>query len=238
MIQISNVKALTFDVFGTVVDFRSSIIRHGEELGRQKNLNIDWAIFADEWYAGYQHAMTRINNGNDSWANVGTIYRKRLDELLEKFRITNLKDEELDRFNRSWQRLAPWPDSVSGLTRLKKKFILSTLSNGDFAMLIEMAKYASLPWDCILSSEIFRRYKPASEVYLGAIELLGLKPEEVMMVASHNYDLKAARELGMKTGFFARTTQYGPNQTVDLEAEEDWDIIAADLEEMAEILGT
>lgn len=235
---VSDVKALTFDVFGTVVDFRSSIIRHGEELGRRKGLAVDWAAFADEWYGGYRPAMNRINSGEDEWANVGEIYRRRLEEISEKFGLDSLTGEEKTRFNQSWRRLDPWPDSVSGLTRLKKKFILSALSNGDFGMLTEMGKFAGLPWDCILSSEIFRRYKPAPEVYTGAIELLGLKPGEVMMVASHNYDLRAARALGMKTGFFPRPTQYGPNQTEDLEAEEDWDIIADGLEDLSQKMGT
>ena len=142
---VSNVKALTFDVFGTVLDFRSSIIRHGEELGRRKGLAVDWAAFADEWYGGYRPAMNRINSGEDEWANVGAIYRRRLEELTEKFGLDSLTGEEKTRFNQSWSRLDPWPDSVSGLTRLKKKFIISALSNGDFGMLTEMGKFAGLP---------------------------------------------------------------------------------------------
>ena len=231
------VKALTLDVFGTIVDFRSSIIRQGEELGRAKGVTVDWAAFHDEWYSAYRPAMIRINNGEEPWANIGTIYRRRLEELLDTFGITGLTHEEKERFNHAWCRLDPWPDAVAGLRRLKKKYILSTLSNGDVGMLTRMAKFAGLPWDCVLCSEIFRRYKPAPEVYLGAIGLLGLKPHEVMMVASHNYDLRAARSHGMKTGFFARPVQYGPDQKIDLEAEEDWDVIADDVEDLAEKLG-
>ncbi len=142
---ISGVKALTFDVFGTVVDFRACIIRQGEELGRAKGLDVDWEVFADEWYSAYRPAMTRINSGEDEWANVDTIYRRRLEELLPKFGVTGLTAEEKERFNHSWRWLDPWPGTVSGLTRLKSKFVLATLSNGDIAMLTHMAKFGGLP---------------------------------------------------------------------------------------------
>lgn len=235
--SLSDVKALTFDVFGTVVDFRGSIIRQGNELSQRNGIPVEWELFIDEWYSAYRPAMNRINNGEETWVNVNTIYRRRLEELVEPFYLTDFTEGEMKHLQHAWCRLDPWPDAVPGLVRLKKKYILSTLSNGDVGMLTRMAKLGNLPWDCILCSQIFRRYKPAPEVYLGAADLLGLQPDEVMMVASHNYDLRAARSQGMKTGFFPRTTQYGPNQTVDLEAEEDWDVIAKDMEDLAGQLG-
>lgn len=236
--SIADVKALTFDVFGTVVDWRSSIIRQGEEWGRAKDITVDWTAFTDAWHGTYRPSMNRVNDGKDPWTSVNAIYRRELDALFGSFGVTGLPDDEKDRFNYGWCRLDPWPDSVPGLTRLKKKYLLSTLSNGDVGMLTRMAKFGGLPWDCILSSQLFRRYKPSPEVYLGAIELLGLKPHEVMMTAAHNYDLKAARSHGMKTGFICRPTEYGPDQTTDLEAEEDWDVVANNMEEFAEKMGT
>ena len=225
-------RALLFDTFGTVVDWRTSIISEFEAFGREKYIALDWPAFVDEWKTSYRPGMDAVRDGRWPWTTVEGIYRKKLDELLVKHGL-DLGDEDRLRLTRTWHRLTPWPDAVAGLTRLKAKYVISPLSNGDVACLVNMAKHGGLPWDCILCAEIFRHYKPDPEVYLGAIELLGCEPDEVMMVAAHNYDLRAARSHGMRTGFVARPREYGPGQKTDLAAEEDWDVVAADFGELA-----
>lgn len=232
------IKALTFDTFGTVVDWRTSINRDFRGFAKRRKLqDIDWDALVDEWKTCYRPGMDAVNSGQQPWTTVDEIYRRKLDELLPKYGLPNLRDEDRDYLNKVWHRLKPWPDSVAGLKRLKKKFIVSPLSNGDVACLTNMAKFGGLPWDVILCAEIFKRYKPDPAVYLGAIRLLGLKPGEVMMVAAHNYDLKNARSHGMRTGFVARPTEYGPGQTKDLKAESDWDVVATSFGQLATKLG-
>lgn len=230
-----NVKALLFDTFGTVVDWRTSIIEDFTRFGRKKGLNIDWAGFVDEWKTAYRTGMDAVREGRSAWTNFDSIYREKLDALIEKRGLT-VSEEERVWLNRAWDRLNPWPDAVAGLTRLKTKFIISPLSNGDVSCLVNMAKHGGLPWDVILCAEIFKHYKPDPEVYLGAIAYLGLKPEETMLVAAHNYDLRAARSHGMRTAFVARPTEYGPNQKTDLAAEEAWDVVAGDFGALADRL--
>jgi 2-haloacid dehalogenase len=203
------VKALAFDVFGTVVDWRSSIIREGEALGRAKGIKVDWAKFADAWRAGYTPAMDRVRTGELPWTRINTLHRMILDALLTEYRINGLSEAEKDHFNRTWHRLKPWPDAVEGLTLLKKDHIIATLSNGDVSLLTKMAKYAKLPWDCILSAELVKRYKPDPTVYLMAADLLGVQPHEVMMVAAHVGDLKAAAKVGLRTAFVHRPLEHG-----------------------------
>jgi 2-haloacid dehalogenase len=234
---LDGVKALTFDVFGTVVDWRGSVIADLKAFGRAKGISLEWEEFLDEWKSCYRPGMDAVNAGTIPWTNVTTIYRRKLDALLMEYGMAGLSEAEKIHINRAWERLNPWPDAVAGLTRLKKKYVLSTLSNGDLACMVGMAKHGGLPWDCVLCAEIFRRYKPAPEVYRGAIELLALKPHEVMMVAAHNYDLRAARAHGMRTAFVARPAEYGPGQRTDLEAEEDWDVVARDFGELAAAMG-
>jgi 2-haloacid dehalogenase len=234
--KIPTVKALMFDVFGTVVDWRSTIIREGRVLGERHGLQIDWAAFADAWRAGYAPAMQRVRSGELPWTRIDDLHRMILDELLVEFGIDTLTEEEKVAFNRVWHRLQPWPDTVDGLTRLRPCYIVATLSNGNVALLVNMAKHAGLPWDCVLSAELFRHYKPDPEVYLGAADLLGLPPAEVMMVAAHNGDLHAARAAGLRTAFVPRPSEHGPQQTQDLEAEPFVDVVAADFVELAEVL--
>ncbi len=205
------VKALVFDVFGTVVDWRGSIIREGEQWGREKNLQIDWGTFADRWRAGYGPSMEKVRKGELPWTKLDVLHRMILDQLLVEFKITGLTEEEKEHWTNVWHRLTPWPDSVEGLTRLKKNFIIATLSNGNVSLLVEMAKYAGLPWDTVFSAELFHHYKPDREVYLGAVELLSCKPAEVMMVAAHPLDLKAAQSCGLKAGYVPRPLERGPN---------------------------
>jgi len=234
---INGIKALTFDTFGTVVDWRSSIFADFRAFGRRRKLTADWAALVDEWKTAYRPGMDAVNSGRQPWTTVDQIYRKKLDELLPKYGLGSLGEDDRVHLNRVWHRLNPWPDAVAGLKRIKKQYVISPLSNGDVACLMNMAKHGGLPWDVILCAEIFKRYKPDPAVYLGAIRLLGLKPHEVMMVAAHNYDLENARSHGMRTAFVTRPTEYGPHQAKDLKAESDWDIITKDFRELATKLG-
>jgi 2-haloacid dehalogenase len=234
--NIFGVKALTFDVFGTTVDWRGSLIREAEEWGRARGLEINWPRFADSWRAGYAPAMDQVRKGLLPWMNLDQLHRKILDRLFAEYKIDGLSETEKEHFNKAWHRLHPWPDSVAGLTRLKTKFILSTLSNGNVSLLVEMAKFAGLPWDAVLCAEIFRHYKPDSETYLGAAEMLGCKPQEVMMVAAHPNDLRAAQKLGLRAAFVPRPREHGdrnPDATMDT----DFDVIATDFIDLAEKLG-
>ncbi|HWP56379.1 MAG TPA: haloacid dehalogenase type II [Candidatus Acidoferrales bacterium] len=233
---LDDVKALTFDVFGTVVDWRGTIIDELKAFGRAKGIAADWEAFTDDWKACYRPGMDAVRERRWPWTNVDAIFRKGLDELLLRYGIRGLSKTEKTHLNRVWHRLRPWADAVPGLTRLRSKYVLATLSNGDLACLVNMAKAQGLPWDCILCAEIFRHYKPDPEVYRGAIELLALAPEQIMMVAAHNYDLKAARAHGMRTAFVARPAECGPGQTADLEPEENWDLAVFSLEELAAVM--
>lgn len=236
-VEAGATKALTFDVFGTVVDWRSSVIAEGEQLGRRKGLRVDWARFAGSWRAGYGPSMDRVRRGELPWTNIDALHRMVLDRLLAEFHIEGLTEAEKDHFNRVWHRLQPWPDAVAGLTRLKRRYVLATLSNGNLALLTNMAKHAGLPWDCILSAELFRHYKPDPEVYRGAAELLGLRRDQVMMVAAHKGDLQAARKVGLKTAFVPRPREYGENSKADAGPEPWIDLLATDFLDLAQELG-
>ena len=230
------VKALTFDVFGTVVDWRSTVIREGRQLGRAKALDVDWAAFADAWRDGYGPAMNRVRSGELPWKTIDELHRLILDGLLEQFGITGLNEAEKDQFNRVWHRLEPWPDAVEGLTRLKSRYIVASLSNGNVALLVNMAKHGGLPWDAVLSAELARRYKPDREVYLKAADLLGLKPGAVMMVAAHKGDLRAAAKAGLRTAFLPRP-QERPNRRIDLSVDGEFEVNATDFIDLARKLG-
>jgi len=211
----ASTNALVFDVFGTVVDWRGSIIREGQLLGKRKGIDVDWVAFADAWRGGYRPAMQRVRSGQIPWMNIDGLNRLILNDLIVQFNIKGLSEAEIDHFNRAWHRLWPWPDSVGGLHRLSSGYIVSTLSNGNVSLLTNMAKYAGLPWNCILSAELFGHYKPDPEVYLGAAKLLGPAPAQVMMVAAHVDDLKAAKKLGLKTALVTRPLEFGPQRKAD-----------------------
>ncbi|MEO8258081.1 MAG: haloacid dehalogenase type II [Acidobacteriota bacterium] len=234
--SLAAVKALTFDTFGTVVDYRASIIAEGEALGRRKNLKVDWARFTDTWRSGYAPAMNRVRTGELAWTRLDALHRMTLDRLLTEFSVTGLSETEIDHLNHVWHRLKPWPDAVGGLTRLKKKFVIAPLSNGNLALLTNMAKHAGLPWDCILGAELARHYKPDKETYLTAAELLDLKPAEIMMVAAHQNDLAAAHGLGFRTAFVPRPKE-GPNGEKNPTPDARWDIVAPDFNALAARLG-
>ena len=233
----SGLKALVFDTFGTLVDWRGSIISEGVAWGKGKGLKIDWAHFADRWRAGYAPAMDRVRKGEMPWTKLDVLHRVLLEELLKEFGIRGLTEEEKDHWTRVWHRLKPWPDAVAGLTRLKKKFTIAPLSNGNVSLLAHMAKNAGLPWDLILSAELARHYKPDREAYLSAVELLSLKPEEVMMTAAHRSDLDAARSFGLRTGFIHRPNEYGPTRRADTAKPGDFDVVANDTLDLAMKLG-
>jgi len=232
------IKALTFDVFGTVVDWRSSIFREGEAFGLAKGVTgVDWQLFADKWRGLYQPAMDEVRSGRRPFVKLDVLHRESLDKLVAEFGIKGLSEADLDHLNRAWHRLEPWPDSVPGLTRMKRKYILATLSNGNVALMVNMAKRAGLPWDTILGAEVTRHYKPQPECYLGTADFLGLDPSEVALVAAHNGDLAAARRVGLRTCFVPRPHEHGPGQTKDLRAEQEWDFVARDFVHLAEELG-
>ena len=238
MSDLSQIKALIFDVFGTVVDWRTSLINDFTAWGKKRGINADWTALVDGWRAVYAASMDEVRKHPErGYVILDTLHRQSLEKLVEQLSISGLDDADLHYLTMGWHRLHPWPDSVAGLTRLKTKYIIGTLSNGNVALLTEMAKFAKLPWDVILSAELFEHYKPDAETYLGAARLLCLPAAQVMMVAAHNHDLKAAQKLGLKTAFVARPTEYGPLQKYDFEAKGDWDVVAKDFGELAARMG-
>ena len=230
-------KALVFDVFGTVVDWRTSVAAEVDALAKRKGFTVDGAKFADAWRAGYAPSMNRVRTGELPWTRLDTLHRMTLDRILAEFSIPGLTEAEKNELNRAWHRLRPWPDSVSGLTRLKKKFIIAPLSNGNIALMTNMARNAGLPWDCVLGAELVRHYKPDREVYQSAADFLDLQPADVMMVAAHLGDLRAAKTVGLKTAFVARPLEYGPAGKPDLKADASVDLSAKDFNDLAAQLG-
>jgi 2-haloacid dehalogenase len=235
-VDVFTVKALAFDVFGTVVDWRSTVIRDGEKLSREKDLHIDWAAFADEWRGRYAPSMARVRRGERVWTNLDALHRNSLKELLEVFGIEGLTEEEKDYLNKVWHRLDPWPDSVPGLRRLKERYVITTLSNGNVALLTNMAKTAGLPWDLILSAELVRRYKPDPETYLMVPYLLDLHPDEVMLVAAHPSDLRQAQGNGLRAAYVPRPQEWGPEGEAE-KPDPSFDLVAEDLVDLAGKLG-
>jgi 2-haloacid dehalogenase len=233
-----DVKALGFDVFGTVVDWRSSITREGEAFGRAHGItHVDWVKFAEAWRGLYQPMMNKVRHGEIGWTKLDDLHRMALDTLLKDFSIKGVAESDIDHLNRAWHRLDPWPDAVAGLTRLKTKYVLTTLSNGNVALMVNMAKRAGLPWDVVLGAEPTRHYKPQREAYIGTAEYLGLRPEELMLVAAHNNDLRAASGFGLKTAFVPRPQEHGPGQTKDLAPDGPWDVVAHDFVDLAAKMG-
>lgn len=230
-------KALAFDTFGTVVDWRSSIIRELAEFGRTHGVQRDWAAFADDWRAGYPPAMDRVRRGELPWTNLDGLHRMILVELLEQAGIT-VGEDAVDHLNRAWHRLDPWPDTVGGLTRLKARYLITTLSNGNVSLLTNMAKRAGLPWDCVISAELFRHYKPDPEAYLGCAELLDVAPGELMLVAAHASDLRGAKRAGLMTAHVDRPLEYGAGRRRPSKIEDgEFDVMAADFGDLANELG-
>ena len=233
MENLGQLKAVTFDVFGTVVDWRSSIEREMNLLGDEKGFSIDGAEFASAWRSLYQPSMSKVRSGEVPFEPLDALHRKNLDTVLEQYNIDQLSGPEKAYLNRVWHRLDPWPDVIEGLVRLKERYIIGTLSNGNVSLIVNMAKHSGLPWDVVLGAEIAGQYKPCAEVYLRSAEILDLEPGQCMLVAAHNADLLAASECGFRTAFVARPTEYGLDQTTDLSADHEFDVIATDFVDLA-----
>lgn len=233
-----NVDALLFDVFGTVVDWRSGVIRDGEALGREHDLDVDWAALADAWREEYVPSLNRVREGEEPWRNLDALHRDTLDDLLDRFGIDGLDEAEKAHLNRVWHRLDPWPDAVPGLRRLGRQYFVATLSNGHVRLLANMAKRAGLPWDLILSAELAGGYKPDAEVYETAVDLVDEDPGRVAMVACHERDLDAAAESGLRTAYVHRPMEWGPEAADDAERPDPsaYDVVADDVLDLAERL--
>ncbi len=231
------VKALLFDVFGTVVDWRSSCIAELTAFGSARGLKADWVAVTDEWRGLYQPSMDAVRSGRRPWTILDQLHRESLLTLLDRHNITGLAPHEIDHLVSIWHRLRPWPDVVEGLTRLKRRYIIGTLSNGNVGLLTRMAKNAGLPWDVVLGAETAQAYKPLPQAYLRAAELLNLPAAEVMLVAAHNDDLAAAADCGLRTAFVARPTEYGPLQHRDFHADRAWDVVTDSFPGVAGALG-
>jgi len=231
----TSTRALTFDVIGTVVDYYSTIVREGTELSRARGLNVDWPGFVAAWRREERLGQERVERREWPWTNRDEIHRHSLDHLLPGGSMTKA---ELEDFNRVWDRVEPWPDVAAGLNRLRKHYILAALSNSTVASLVRLTRQGGLPWDVILSADFFQAYKPNPRVYAEAVRLLGLSPGEVMMVASHFDDLRAARLAGLKVAFVPRPLELGPGMPVDLTPDPDFDVVASDFLDLAHQLGT
>lgn len=232
------IKALLFDVFGTVVDWRTGVAREAKAFFDERGIAVDASAFADAWRAKYQPAMERVRAGNRGYLPLDVLHRENLDATLADFGLSASVDTAARaNLNRAWEKLPPWPDSVVGLTTLKSGYAIAPCSNGSIALMTWLARYGGLPWDTVLGAEIARAYKPQPAVYLASASALGLVPAEAMMVAAHNDDLAAARAAGLKTAFVPRPSEHGPGQTADLEPDSDWDVMASDLNDLARKLG-
>lgn len=236
--SFASVKALVFDVFGTVVDWRTSVAREVDALARRKGLKVDGPAFADAWRAQYGPSMNRVRTGDLPWTKLDQLHRQSLDRLLPEFGLTGLSEAETDNLNKAWHRLTPWPDAVAGLARLKRKFIIAPLSNGNVSLITNMAKNAGLPWDCVLGAELARHYKPDREVYQSAADFLDVPTGDVMMVAAHLGDLRSAKTVGLRTAFVVRASEYGNStRRPDLKPDDAVDISAQDFGHLATLLG-
>jgi len=235
---MTQVRALTFDVFGTVVDWRSSVIREVTAAAGTLGVDGDWGAFVDEWrYKGYIGGIQKVLSGEWPHMSADELHWRKLEELLPKYGLAALDEPARQNLNLAWHRLDPWPDSVAGILRLRQKYIVSTLSNGNVALLVNMAKYAGLTWDCILSAELTGAFKPAPQCYANGAALLGLKPEEVMMVAAHKNDLTAAQAVGLQAAYVPRPNEAGPNRQVDLSPDPAFQVVATDFDDLATKLG-
>lgn len=230
------IKALVFDVFGTVVDWRGSALRELARFGRARQIERDWAAFADDWRGGYAPAMKRVVDGEVPWQTIDVLHRRILDSLLAKYAIAGLGEAEIDHLNRLWHRLDPWPDAVSGLWRLKQRYIIGTLSNGNMALLVDLTRHAALPWDVVFSAELAHSYKPHPSVYRLPVTLLAMEPQEVMLVAAHGNDLTAAASCGLRTAHVSRPLEHGPGRASQVETGS-FDFRAGDFNHLADQLG-
>lgn len=232
MDKIEATRVVAFDVFGTVVDWYSTIVREIAAM----DLMVDAAAFALAWRAGYQPAMQMVANGEMGWTRLDDLHRMILDQVLTRFDVT-LDEHQKQRINKVWHRLDPWPDAVEGLSRLKSRYMICTLSNGNLGLLANMAKHAGLPWDCILSAEVFKAYKPDPATYLGVAGIFDVEPGEVMLAAAHHGDLAAARACGLSTAYIERPLEYGPANIKDVSPNPENSLHARDIADLATLMG-
>jgi 2-haloacid dehalogenase len=230
------IKALAFDVFGTVVDWHRGIREEAAALAARHGIAGDWARFAEDWRAGYPQAMDRVRRGELPWTRIDALHRMILDDIAPRHGLAGLPEAELAQLNLAWHRLPPWPDAVEGLSLLKRKRIVTTLSNGNMSLLVDMARHAGLPWDCVISAELFRHYKPDPEAYLGCADLLGIAPQELMLVACHPSDLRAARRAGLRTAYVVRPLEHGPGAQTPHVVDGEFDCVAQSFVELSERL--
>ncbi|MEO0327495.1 MAG: haloacid dehalogenase type II [Pseudomonadota bacterium] len=229
-------RAFIFDVFGTIVDWRTGVATVSERVFSKNAINIDPYEFADRWRSKYQPAMERIRSGNRGYVSLDVLHRENLEELLTEYDLQPyFLDQEKREFNRAWEQLPPWADTVEGLNKIKETAIIAPCSNGSIALMTRLAKFGGLPWDCIVGAEIAQNYKPHPEAYLRSVAALGLQPDQVVMVAAHNNDLEAARMSGLKTAFIPRLKEHGRGQTTDLKATENWDCIIEDISDLTNL---
>ncbi len=233
----SNVGAVIFDVFGTVVDWRGSISEQSSAFGNARGIEADWDAFADAWRSKYGPYMNKVRTGELPWTNLDALHRMSLEEALGEFGIASLSEDELHEITLFWHRLRPWADAVPGLYRLKSRYVIATMSNGNVAMMTNMAKNSGLPWDCILGAEVARHYKPDPESYLTTVALLGLRPDQVVMAAAHTGDLVAAGKLGLRTAYIPRPMEHGPGRSPEPAADGQFDVCASDFVDLAAKLG-
>ncbi|MEM5401027.1 haloacid dehalogenase type II [Paraburkholderia unamae] len=233
MTNRTEIKALVFDVFGTVVDWRSGVARAAAAFLQRHAPHLDAFEFADAWRREYSPSMEEVRSGRRPYVRLDVLHRENLVKVLARSGIAGVTDAEIDELNLAWHRLDPWPDVVEALNRLKRCFIVAPLSNGNIRLMVDIARRAGLPWDAILGAEVVRAYKPSPPVYTETADILGLAPAELCLVAAHNGDLAAARRLGLSTAFVVRPTEHGPAQKTDLTAEQAWDFVVNDLNALA-----
>ena len=234
---MNDLRAILFDTFGTLVDWRTSLIEELGAFGAARGVAADWPALVDAWRGAYKPSMDRVRRGELPWTKLDALHRNSLDMLVERFAIKGLDEADLAHINLGWHRLRPWGDVVAGLRRLHPRFILGPLSNGNVSLLVDLARHAGLPFDMVFGAEVFGHYKPDPQTYLGACRLLSLEPGQVMLCAAHNDDLAAAQGHGLRTAFVPRPTEYGPLQVRDLEPAGAWDLVVRDLGDLADQLG-
>lgn len=233
---LADVHVVLFDVFGTLVDWRTSVARQLAEFGRTHAITRDWSAVADDWRAEYQPSMDEVRSGRRAWTILDTLHRESLERVLTAHDITQVADATLDALTLCWHRLDPWPDVPGGLTELRRRVKTGTLSNGNTLLLRDLAAYGGLSFDYVLGAETAWAYKPTPASYLRNVAVLDLQPHQVMLAAAHNGDLQAAASCGLRTAFITRSTEHGPAQTTDLAPTGAWDVVASDLHTLARVL--
>jgi 2-haloacid dehalogenase len=229
----AGLRAIAFDVFGTVVDWHGGVVAEVSAMAAQIGVTLDASAFANDWRAGYPVAMDRVRRGELPWTHIDRLHRMILDAIALRHGLAGLDDAQRTQLNRVWHRLPAWPDTVAGLARLKTRFAITTLSNGNFSLLTDMARHAGLPWDCIISAELFGHYKPDPEVYLGCARLLDVAPAELMLVACHPSDLRAARACGLRTAYVPRPREHGESTVLPAYTPDEFDLVAGDFVQLA-----